>query len=544
MTKIPIVYEDDEIFLVNKPAGLSVQGGAGITRSLDEELAKQVGCKVHLVHRLDRETSGLLVVAKNSPAAKKWIGLIAGKQVKKEYTAICFGLPLVKGKPAKEGTITDSVTKQGREQSALTHFSVEDSVQIPLAESDGKDAEDSICLSRLHLVLGTGRMHQIRIHLARVHCPIVGDDKHGDFKLNKVAKRALKIKTLCLAATKITLPLGGKMRTFEVDLPEHMKFKSPEDQEKSAKQVVTVINNEPLFTIKWRLTSWCNYRCSYCIQDRLQHYDKEDRTDFDRLLSVAKDVNRFIEESPRPVKLVLLGGEVSYYDLEKLIDAIPSCKLKKVTVTTNFSKPLDYYLSFARCLRQRDITLEMCCSLHIEYVKPEEFIKKAAHLKKESGFDGIRIEYVVNRKTEAFVKEIQSLCKDYGLDYRFDYDKMESEEFRSHDLAVVCYKKSRYTVIFDDGSSDKTLSQNQLCNLQNGQSQNSKFKTEGFYCTIGQTYMYIDVDMAADHELCIPKEQFLPVSQYHVKTEARLCPHKSCYLCGDFSIARRKEALI
>ena len=94
------------------------------------------------------------------------------------------------------------------------------------------------------------------------------------------------------------------MRTFEVDLPEHMKFKSPEDQEKSAKQVVTVINNEPLFTIKWRLTSWCNYRCSYCIQDRLQHYDKEDRTDFDRLLSVAKDVNRFIEESPRPVKLV------------------------------------------------------------------------------------------------------------------------------------------------------------------------------------------------------------------------------------------------
>ncbi len=221
----PIVYQDSEILLVNKPAGVAVQGGAGISHPLDEELAKQVGYKVHLLHRLDRETSGLLLVAKNPAAAKKWIGLIAGKQVQKEYTALCFGLPLLKGKPAKKGSICDTVTKQGREQSAVTHFTVEKTMQIllPALESTAETASQKVTVSQLHLVLGTGRMHQIRIHLSHAQCPILADDKHGNFKLNKLAKKVLKIKTLCLAATKITLPLDGKARTFEIAVPEHMQ---------------------------------------------------------------------------------------------------------------------------------------------------------------------------------------------------------------------------------------------------------------------------------------------------------------------------------
>ncbi len=235
MLQFEIVYEDSEILLVNKPAGVPVQGGAGIAHPLDEELAKQVGYKVHLVHRLDRETSGLLVVAKNPSAAKKWIGLIAGHQVQKEYIALCFGSPVLNGKPARKGTITDSVSRQGREQSAVTHFTVEETWTVPVSQpvspdapADSPDAPtDSsvreISLSRIHLVLGTGRMHQIRIHLARAQCPIVADDKHGNFKLNKLAKKLLKAKTLCLSATRLTLPLAGKPRTFEVALPEHMQ---------------------------------------------------------------------------------------------------------------------------------------------------------------------------------------------------------------------------------------------------------------------------------------------------------------------------------
>jgi len=243
-----IVYEDSEILLVNKPAGVSVQGGVGIAHPLDEELARQVGYKVHLVHRLDRETSGLLVVAKNPPAAKKWIGLIAGHQVQKEYIALCFGSPVLNGKPARKGTITDSVSRQGREQSAVTHFTVEETWTVPVPQAVPSAAPtdspapnpmptDSpaheISLSRIHLVLGTGRMHQIRIHLARAQCPIVADDKHGNFKLNKLAKKSLKAKTLCLVATRLTIPLAGKARTFEIALPEHMQVLLPSIDKKN-----------------------------------------------------------------------------------------------------------------------------------------------------------------------------------------------------------------------------------------------------------------------------------------------------------------------
>lgn len=212
---IPVIYEDDDILLVNKPAGMAVQGGAGVAHPLDETLARQVGCPVHLVHRLDRETAGLLVVAKHPAAARAWTALIAGKQVQKTYTAFCFGEPVVDGKPSRAGTIRAAVTAHGRTQSAVTQFWVEATARLQAGERE-------ITVSRLRLVLGTGRMHQIRIHLAQARCPIVADDRHGDFPLNRLARKSLGVKTLCLAATRITLPVAGTPRTFAVELPAHM----------------------------------------------------------------------------------------------------------------------------------------------------------------------------------------------------------------------------------------------------------------------------------------------------------------------------------
>ena len=87
MNTVPILYENDEIYVINKPAGLAVQGGQGVAHSLDEDFAKQVGQKVYLVHRLDKDTSGLMVVAKSSFAAGMWTKLISSKAVKKEYIA-------------------------------------------------------------------------------------------------------------------------------------------------------------------------------------------------------------------------------------------------------------------------------------------------------------------------------------------------------------------------------------------------------------------------------------------------------------------------
>ena len=242
MKEIPVLFEDDEIFVINKPAGLAVQGGQGIAHPLDEEFSRQVGFKVHLVHRLDKETCGLMVVAKTPMAASKWIELIASKQVQKEYTAICFGQPVLNGKAQKSGTISGSVIKKNgkvqREQSAVTNFTVEETKTVQIAQIMGESqksvtslAEHSpsepadLTFSKIHLKLGTGRMHQIRIHLASVGAPICGDDKHGNFRLNKLAKKHFKIKNLLLCSSRLTIPsTGGKNRSFEIELPEYFNF--------------------------------------------------------------------------------------------------------------------------------------------------------------------------------------------------------------------------------------------------------------------------------------------------------------------------------
>ena len=189
--KIPIEYEDDEILVINKPAGLAVQGGEGIAHPLDEELPKQVGYKVHLVHRLDKETCGLMVVAKNPQAA------------------------------SKSGKIQANVTKGERELPAETNFLVEDEWEKAFEKTNaetGETKKEIFQLSKINLTLGTGRMHQIRIHLASVGSPIVGDDRHGDFKKNKFAKQ----KRLLLCSRRLTIPLmDGKTKTIEIGLPDY-----------------------------------------------------------------------------------------------------------------------------------------------------------------------------------------------------------------------------------------------------------------------------------------------------------------------------------
>ena len=224
MNNIPIVYENDEILIINKPVGLSVQGGEGIVSSVDTVLPTQLGYKVFLVHRLDKETSGLMVVAKSSKAAGKWTNLINQHNVHKEYVAICGGVP-----KKKSGVFTDFVVQKGREQSAFTEYKLLQSFTIK--ENNSSDSENQIDIQGLEnksfslfsLKLGTGRMHQIRIHLSKAGFPIFADDKYGDFKLNKLLQKKLKIKRLCLASVKLTLPIENQLKTFTIPLPEHIE---------------------------------------------------------------------------------------------------------------------------------------------------------------------------------------------------------------------------------------------------------------------------------------------------------------------------------
>ncbi|MBR6342010.1 MAG: RNA pseudouridine synthase [Treponema sp.] len=203
---IPIIYENSEIFIINKKAGMPVQGGEKILHSLDTELAKQTGQKVYLVHRLDKETSGLMIAAKNPAAANKWTKLIGSKEVKKEYIAICIG-----SLEQKQGVINEELVQHGVLKKAVTHYSVEKEWTIDV------QGQSPLQMSQLRLQLETGRMHQIRIHLAKKGCPIAGDDQHGNFKLNKILRKAAGIKHLQLFSVSLTLPLNEGKQSFKIE---------------------------------------------------------------------------------------------------------------------------------------------------------------------------------------------------------------------------------------------------------------------------------------------------------------------------------------
>ena len=211
---IPIVYEDEAICIVNKPFGISVQGGSHIAVCLTEILSKQLRTEIFPVHRLDKETSGLLVTAKSAAAARSCRALFESQAVEKEYLALCFGnfehsvnKKTLKSSP-KEGIIDTPIMENGTLKPASSAYKL-------LAGTDAY----SLFSVRLH----TGRMHQIRIHLAGIGCPIIGDDKHGNFALNKKLWKTARIKKLQLCAYRLRFPIGGMPHLFTIPIPEHIQ---------------------------------------------------------------------------------------------------------------------------------------------------------------------------------------------------------------------------------------------------------------------------------------------------------------------------------
>jgi 23S rRNA pseudouridine955/2504/2580 synthase len=192
LKQLEIVYEDSLCIVINKPPGLAVQGGKGVGVSLDSILAQSAASaedapRPLLVHRLDKDTSGLVLVAKTKAAATAFSRLLGGERAAiKRYLALC------KGKPAKpEGIIKSELEIRGSAKKAETRY------RLLSAHGD---------FSLLELELGTGRMHQIRRHLALAGTPVLGDDKYGDFKLNHDLRKTMKLRHLLLHASHLIIP--------------------------------------------------------------------------------------------------------------------------------------------------------------------------------------------------------------------------------------------------------------------------------------------------------------------------------------------------
>lgn len=208
-----LLYEDAELLAFNKPAGLPVQGGAGVAQSLEHLLAafrKSNGKQPRLVHRLDRETSGVIVVARTKPAAAFLSEAFAGRDVRKTYLALACG-----GAPAPDaGTIDLALKKSSRR--GLDIMEVDAGGQSASTAYKTLAAQPHAAL--LELEPRTGRMHQLRAHLAAIGRPIAGDGKYGGlFSIDGVAIRGLMLHALRL---ELPHPAGGR-RTFSAPPPPH-----------------------------------------------------------------------------------------------------------------------------------------------------------------------------------------------------------------------------------------------------------------------------------------------------------------------------------
>jgi 23S rRNA pseudouridine955/2504/2580 synthase len=189
MKSLEILYEDAGCAIINKPAGLAVQGGEKVGASLDKLLSELWPEPPHLVHRLDKETSGLILVAKSGKDAALYSRLMQSREIRKIYLALCSGRPAT-----GEGLLMDSLDIRGQVRPSCTRYRV--------LKTTGE-------FSLLELELLTGRTHQIRRHLAGAGLPILGDDKYGDFPLNKKLRREYGLKRLLLHSARLSMKDGA-----------------------------------------------------------------------------------------------------------------------------------------------------------------------------------------------------------------------------------------------------------------------------------------------------------------------------------------------
>lgn len=207
--ELETIFEDARLLVLNKPAGLAVHEARGILKrdtvlGIVEARYRGQGVVPRLVHRLDKDTSGVFLVAKDAATAKYLEGRFEEAAVNKEYLCLVAGRM-----PQEQGTIDSPLPgRDGKAARALTRFRT-------------MKRFSATTLLRVHIE--TGRMHQIRLHLAQFGYPVVMDAQHGDFAFNKTFRKTCGLKRQFLHAAKIVLEYEGSKRSWLAPLPEDLE---------------------------------------------------------------------------------------------------------------------------------------------------------------------------------------------------------------------------------------------------------------------------------------------------------------------------------
>ncbi len=204
-----VIYQDDHILALNKPSGLSSQGGRGQVHTLDEMLgafAKASGSKPRLIHRLDRDTSGVILTARTKPAAAFLGKAMMGRRFRKTYLAIVT--PGAPEPPQGKVEVTLRRDEEGRE--AFMRVCAPDHPDAEAARSLYRTLARGAGAALVELRPETGRMHQLRVHLASIGRPIAGDPRYGGALM--LAGQAVPRLMLHAVQLEFPHPAGGRFR--------------------------------------------------------------------------------------------------------------------------------------------------------------------------------------------------------------------------------------------------------------------------------------------------------------------------------------------
>lgn len=190
-TAYGIIYEDENIIICDKESGVNSEA---VFNSISE---KYPGVK--FIHRLDRNTQGLIAFALNEEAEKELLKAFKEKRAEKKYLALCFG------KFIKKHDVLSAYLKKDEKNSVVKIFDGAGKGEKIFTEY--KVIKETGDFTLTEITLHTGKTHQIRAHMAHVGCPVAGDEKYGDSKLNK----AHKLKRQCLIAKRLSFDFEGKL---------------------------------------------------------------------------------------------------------------------------------------------------------------------------------------------------------------------------------------------------------------------------------------------------------------------------------------------
>ena len=215
--EFPIVHEDAALLVIDKPAGVAVHGGSGVSFGVIESLraARPQAKLLELAHRLDRDTSGLLVVCKKRSALVEMHRMLREGEVEKIYTAMVKGLPATESFQVDE-PLHKYVSGSGERRVSVREGGLKAVTKVKVIKR-GHD------FGQLEVRLLTGRTHQIRVHLAHTGHPVLGDDKYGDFELNRaLVKQGVGRLFLHAGRLGFAHPVTGERLQLHAPLPKDM----------------------------------------------------------------------------------------------------------------------------------------------------------------------------------------------------------------------------------------------------------------------------------------------------------------------------------